>query len=81
MSEYRIAFLKEKEDGQDGHVQLTKVKMKNGEFLRPAEILIPLELTIEPDVLDQRTDVRQCADDSFSDVNPGPEKFIQSRYG
>ncbi|GFQ67115.1 DUF5641 domain-containing protein [Trichonephila clavata] len=34
---------------KDGDVRLTKVKMKNGEFLRPIDRLIPLELSIELD--------------------------------
>ncbi|GFU28929.1 hypothetical protein NPIL_388441, partial [Nephila pilipes] len=57
------------------------VKMKNGEFLRPVERLVPLELTTEPDAPDQRTGVRRSAEDSSSDINPGPEKFLQSKYG
>ncbi|GFS30360.1 hypothetical protein NPIL_881 [Nephila pilipes] len=43
--------------------------------------LIPLELTTEPDVPDQRIDVCQSADGSSFDVNHGTEKFLQSRYG
>ncbi|GFQ84442.1 DUF5641 domain-containing protein [Trichonephila clavata] len=34
---------------KDGDVRLTKVKMKNGEFLRPIDRLIPLELSVELD--------------------------------
>ncbi|GFU43717.1 hypothetical protein NPIL_246611 [Nephila pilipes] len=56
----------------DGHVWITDVKMKNGEFLRPVERLIPLELPTDPDVPDQRTGVRRDADDSSSDINPDP---------
>ncbi|GFU48747.1 hypothetical protein NPIL_165901 [Nephila pilipes] len=65
---------------RDCHVRLTKVKIKNRECLRSIDGLILLELTIAPDVLDQRTGVRRGADDSSSDVNQGPEKLLQSRY-
>ncbi|GFR03111.1 hypothetical protein TNCT_654971 [Trichonephila clavata] len=34
---------------KDGHVRLTKVKMKNGEYLRPMDQHIPLELSVELD--------------------------------
>ncbi|GFR17108.1 hypothetical protein TNCT_460391 [Trichonephila clavata] len=33
----------------DGDVRLTKVKMKNGEYLRPIDRLLPLELSVELD--------------------------------
>ncbi|GFR02564.1 integrase catalytic domain-containing protein [Trichonephila clavata] len=36
---------------KDGDVRLTKVKMKNGELLRPIDRLIPLELSVEMDAL------------------------------
>ncbi|GFQ77216.1 DUF1758 domain-containing protein [Trichonephila clavata] len=34
---------------KDGDVRLAKVRMKNGEFLRPIDRLIPLELSVELD--------------------------------
>ncbi|GFQ93227.1 integrase catalytic domain-containing protein [Trichonephila clavata] len=36
-------------NSKDGDVRLTKVKMKNGEFLHPIDWLIPLELSVELD--------------------------------
>ncbi|GFU43226.1 hypothetical protein NPIL_94301 [Nephila pilipes] len=53
----------------DEHVLFTKVKIKKSEkFLCPVDILIPLDLTIEPVVPDRRTGVRRVVNHSSSDV-------------
>ncbi|GFU46367.1 hypothetical protein NPIL_453741 [Nephila pilipes] len=66
--------------GKDGNIQLTKVKVIIWGFLRPVDKLIPLEWSMKPDFLYQRTGVRRGADDFSSNFNPGREKFFQSRY-
>ncbi|GFS79076.1 hypothetical protein NPIL_319691 [Nephila pilipes] len=45
-----------------------------------SRVIYPLKLTIEPDVPEKRTSVRRSANNSLPDVNPAPEKFLQSRY-